>query len=118
MNSGMVLWKITPSYSGRLVSIFPVKGFFHGFVPLARPMKLTTVLGAWSGNNSHFKSPAVVCRIAVGGPAGAAALLVALCVVIGAAVFLDVWPLAVIATTSRCKMDRRTMFSPVRSRNY
>src|SRR5216684_5272446 len=118
MNSGMVRWKITPSYSGRLASILPVRGFFHGFVPLARAMKLATVLGALSGNNSHFRSPAVVWRTAAGGPEGAAALLVALCAVAGAALFLDVWPLAVTATTSRVKMHRRSMFSPVRSRNY
>src|SRR5258708_33241395 len=94
MNSGMVRWKITPSYSGRLASILPVRGFFHGFVPLARAMKLATVLGALSGNNSHFRSPAVVWWIAAGGPVRAAALLVVFCAVARAAHFLDVWPLA------------------------
>src|SRR5260370_1574606 len=94
MNSGMVRWKITPSYSGRLVSILPVRGFFHGFVPLARAMKLATVLGALSGNNSHFRSPAVVWRIAAGGPEGAAALLVVFCPVPVAPLFFDACPLA------------------------
>src|ERR1051326_340577 len=69
--------------------VFWVVGSCQGFVPRARPIKLATVLGALSGNSSHFISPAVVWMMAVGCGAGAAAFLAGAFfgVVLGA-----VWP--------------------------
>src|SRR5689334_9918423 len=66
MKLGIVRWKITPSYNGLPCIVRPVAGFFQSFLPVARPMKFSTVFGASLGNSSHFRSPAVVWIIAVG----------------------------------------------------
>src|SRR3981189_1060403 len=86
MNSGIVRWKITPSYKG-LCTVLPVAGSFHGLVPLASPTKLATALGAWAGKSVHFRSPAEVCITAVGDALAGAALLAVLGVVPEAGLF-------------------------------
>src|SRR5579864_4939486 len=77
---------MVPSYSGRVV-FWPVWGSVHSLVPVARPIKFFTVLGALEGKSSHVRSPAVVWKMAVGavlaGEAGCAALLPLVVVVLG-----------------------------------
>src|SRR5207253_45812 len=72
---------MVPSYSGRVV-FWPLCGLVHSLVPLARPIKFFTVLGAFDGKSSHVRSPAVVWKMAVGavlaGVAGCAAFLLPL----------------------------------------
>src|SRR3954453_14973877 len=46
--------------------VSPVFGFFQSFVPLARPMKFSTVLGALSGKSWQEILPIVVSKIAIG----------------------------------------------------
>src|SRR5215472_6867694 len=56
----------------------PLEGFFQSFVPVARPMKLSTVIGALSANSVQLMLPAVVSKIACTGcdAAGVAGLAV------------------------------------------
>ena len=49
----------------------PLTGFFQSFVPVARPIKFSTPIGALSGNSVQVILPAVVSMIAVGWPAAA-----------------------------------------------
>src|SRR5262249_30181247 len=44
-------------------------GFFQSLVPLARPMKFSTPMGALSGKRLQYILPTVVSMIAVGFPA-------------------------------------------------
>src|SRR5205823_7091246 len=55
---------MVPSYSGRVV-FWPLCGSVHSLVPLARPIKFFTVLGAFDGKSSQVRSPAVVWKMAV-----------------------------------------------------
>src|SRR5215813_4557865 len=66
MKPGITRWKGTTSYSGLPWTFCPVLGLVQSLFPVARPMKLSTALGALSGNSSHFISPTVVCRMAWG----------------------------------------------------
>src|SRR5690606_3676802 len=63
MNSLMMRWKMTPSYSG-FVDTSPVRGCFHSLAPVARPTKLSTVMGAWLPNRLTLMSPRVVWIVA------------------------------------------------------
>src|SRR6478672_10359569 len=56
---------MVPSYSGTPCFVAPL-GDFQSFVPLARPMKFATPIGALSGNSVHVILPAVVSMVAVG----------------------------------------------------
>src|SRR5499427_4744460 len=69
---------MVPSYNGRLCMVAPLKGFFQSFVPVARPTKLSTVIGALSGKSVQLMSPAVVWKVArIGCFAGMACVPVA-----------------------------------------
>src|SRR5512141_3048004 len=63
---------MVPSYSGTPCFVAPL-GDFQSFVPLARPMKFATPIGALSGNSVHVILPAVVSMVAVGCDEAAAA---------------------------------------------
>src|SRR5258708_34021228 len=76
MNSGMPLWKIFPSYRGVLCLVTPLGGFFQSFLPVARPIKFSTVIGASFSNRLQRKVPAVVLKTATGFPEGATGFLV------------------------------------------
>src|ERR1700722_2685691 len=65
MNSKITRSKIVLSYIGKPCFVVPT-GFFHSFVPVARPMKLATPIGALSGNSVQVIFPTVVSMIAVG----------------------------------------------------
>src|SRR5579864_628282 len=68
---------MVPSYSGTPCLVAPPTGFFQSFVPVASPMKLSTPMGALSGNSVQVILPAVVSMIAVGwAGAGLAAVVV------------------------------------------
>src|SRR5215469_10221772 len=47
--------------------VAPLGGFFQSLVPVARPMKLFTVMGALSGKSVQLMLPAVVSKIACTG---------------------------------------------------
>jgi hypothetical protein len=49
-----------------LCLVAPLIGFFQSFVPVARPIKFATPIGALSGNSVQVIFPAVVSMIAVG----------------------------------------------------
>src|SRR5579864_6939577 len=80
MNPGITRWKIVPSYSGTPCLLAPLTGFFQSLVPLARPIKFSTPIGALSGKRVHIILPTLVLIIAVGFVAVAAAGLAALVV--------------------------------------
>src|SRR5260221_7990057 len=63
MNSGITRWKIVPSYMGS-VFFLPSRGSFHSLLPVARPTKLSTVFGAWSGSNRTLMLPLFVTNVA------------------------------------------------------
>src|SRR5262249_35792001 len=66
MKPGITRWKITPSHSGLPCTFCAVPGMVQSLFPVGMSMKLSTALGAFSGNSSHFISPTVVCRMAWG----------------------------------------------------
>src|SRR5258708_40052788 len=76
MNSGMTRWKIVPSYKGVLCLVTPLAGFFQSFLPVARPIKFSTVIGASFSNKVQRNVPAVVLNTATGLPEGATGFLV------------------------------------------
>src|ERR1700704_1787524 len=76
MNSGITRWKIVPSYKGVLCLVTPLAGFFQSFLPVARPIKFSTVIGASFSNRLQRKVPAVVLKTATGFPEGATGFLV------------------------------------------
>src|ERR1700722_9706233 len=57
---------MVPSYSGTPCLVVPLAGFLQSFVPVARPMKFCTPIGALSENSVQVIFPAVVSMIAVG----------------------------------------------------
>src|SRR6266852_4318546 len=75
MNSGMTRWKIVPSYKGVLCFVTPLAGFFQSFLPVARPIKFSTVSGASFSNKVQRNVPAVVLKTAMGFPEGATGFL-------------------------------------------
>src|ERR1700730_5274892 len=62
MKSGMTRWKTVPEYSGSL--FFSPNRVDHSFVPVARPTKFSTVLGAVSSNSFTLMSPMLVTSVA------------------------------------------------------
>src|SRR4051794_31649312 len=82
MNPGITRWKIGPLYSGLPRILACEDGLVHSFFPVASPMKLSTVMGALSGNKSQVMLPSVVIKTArvvcgatpVAGAAGVAGL--------------------------------------------
>src|SRR4029077_8794696 len=75
MNSGITRWKIVPSYSGVLCLVTPLAGFFQSFLPVANPMKFSTVIGVSFSNSVQRRVPAEVLNTATGLPEGAAGFL-------------------------------------------
>src|SRR5271165_6000290 len=67
MKFGITRWKTVPSYKGLLCMVTPLDGFFQSLVPVARPMKLSTVIGALSGNSVQVMLPMVVSKMACTG---------------------------------------------------
>src|SRR3989339_511899 len=65
MKSEMTRWKIVPLYSDFPETFSPVLGLVKSIVPLDKPMKLATVLGADLGKSSTVMSPLVVLITAV-----------------------------------------------------
>src|SRR5258708_13925842 len=72
MNSGMTRWKIVPSYRGVLCLVTPLAGFFQSFLPVASPIKFSTVIGVSFSNRVQRSIPAVVLNRATGLPEGVA----------------------------------------------
>src|SRR5689334_6292216 len=68
MKPGITRWKVSPSKNGLLVSIEPVLGFCQGFLPVARPTKFATVIGALSANRSQWNVPMLVSIVALSWP--------------------------------------------------
>src|ERR1700687_823730 len=66
MNAGITRWKMVPLYSGPPCILRTVAGLVQSLVPVARPMKLATPIGAWLGNNTQVRLPILVTMIAVG----------------------------------------------------
>src|SRR5271166_1053159 len=67
MKFGITRWKTVPSYKGLLCMVTPLDGFFQSLVPVARPMKLSTVIGAVAGNSVQVMFPMVVSKMACTG---------------------------------------------------
>src|SRR6266851_2273519 len=72
MNSGITRWKMVPLYNGTPCILRWLAGLVQSLVPVARPMKLATPIGALSGNSVQVSLPAVVSMIATGCAAAAA----------------------------------------------
>src|SRR5580704_16434418 len=64
---------MVPSYSATLCFFWPSTGLAQSLVPLERPTKFATPIGALSGNRVQVSLPAVVLMTAVGFAATAAA---------------------------------------------
>src|ERR1700722_985031 len=62
---------MVPSYRGVPCFFWWVTGLVQSFVPLAKPMKLATPMGALSGKSVQVSLPAVVSITAVGWAAAA-----------------------------------------------
>src|SRR5271165_3542546 len=76
--------------------VAPLEGFFQSLVPVARPMKLSTVIGALSGKSVQVMLPMVVSKMACTG-----------CWVAGVdavAGFAAVLPVCAIANPDRVRM--------------
>src|ERR1041384_7950460 len=57
---------MVPSYKGTPCFLAWLAGLTQSLVPLAKPIKLATPMGALSGKSSHFILPTVVSMTAVG----------------------------------------------------
>src|SRR5713226_1285450 len=66
MKLGITRWKMVPSYSETPCFLAWEVGLVQSLVPSARPMKLATPIGAFSGNNLQVSLPALVSMTAVG----------------------------------------------------
>src|SRR5450755_1841653 len=81
MKPGITRWKMVPSYRGTPCFLACEMGLVQSLVPVAKPVKLATPMGALSGNRVQVSLPAVVSMMAVGsaavGAAGLAATAVA-----------------------------------------
>src|SRR5258705_13197251 len=75
MKSGITRWKIRPSKKGLPVTVWPLLGSVHGFLPVARPTKLATVIGTWSPNRVQWMVPWLVSKVATSGPEPGRALV-------------------------------------------
>src|ERR1700675_2481005 len=64
---------MVPSYSETPCFLAWETGLVQSFVPLARPMKFSTPIGAIFGNSVQCRSPAVVWMMAVGSAVAAGA---------------------------------------------
>src|SRR5689334_12113705 len=67
MKPGITRWKVSPLKDGLPPSVLPL-GLCHAFLPVARPTKLATVIGALSANSSQWNVPRLVSIAAVSGP--------------------------------------------------
>src|ERR1017187_9323451 len=77
--------------------VAPLAGFFQSFLPVASPIKLSTVTGALSGKSVQVMSPSVVSKTACTGAlltAGAAGLVAAGLVAVDFGAVLPVCALA------------------------
>src|ERR1022692_816875 len=81
--------------------VAPLAGFFQSFLPVASPMKLSTVTGALSGKSVQVMLPSVVSKTACTGAvlaAGAAGLLAAGLVAVDFGAVLPVCAVAIPAS--------------------
>src|SRR5437868_13441541 len=67
MKPGITRWNVRPLKNGLPVSVLP-PGFCHAFLPVARPTKLATVIGALSPSSSQWIVPIEVSIVALSGP--------------------------------------------------
>src|SRR5437762_13797197 len=63
---------MVPLYRGTPCILRPVEVFVQSLVPLAKPIKLATPIGAFFGNSVQVSLPAVVSMMAAGAGAAAA----------------------------------------------
>src|SRR5215475_6915692 len=66
MKFGMTRWKIVPSYSATPCIFLCVVGLVQSFVPVDKPMKLDTPMGAFFGYRVQVIFPTVVSMMAIG----------------------------------------------------
>src|SRR4051812_43685733 len=63
----MMRWKVVPSYAGRFIHV-ALRASLHARLPVARPMKFATVIGALSSSSLHWSEPLLVSILATIGP--------------------------------------------------